>query len=560
MVSLSTLETAAAIELAERKRMALRLFRPQKHQEDLFQVPRAKLTLVQGGNRSGKSTCAAVIFAAIATDTPITLSDGTECDLRMPWQKGKCLRMYVVGLDQKHIGQTIYRLLFKRGLFKVVHDPKTKELRSYNPDTDKGVRPKDSPPLIPARFIKSVAWESKADSIFSKVVIHDPRTKEEIAEIYAFTSQGIPKAGDPVDEVWVDEKIVLDGYIDEMKARLVDKNGRLMWSSWPDTASEDLTKFVNVIDREIEAGRTDMARKVVFTMSSNKHLGKKAIEEFLAGCATPEEAAARDKGIFITEFLRMYPNFDKHYHTAIIDGADEDQLSKVLRARDGLPPNEWTKWLILDPGTSHPAVLLCSVPPPELGNYYVPYQEFYPGAATADQIAQLVRKETHGQYFHQFIIDRRAGRRKPEGRSDRTIDCYNDAFRDAGMTCAIGSGRFTMGSDNVGGRQMLVQRWMEPQENGLPKLRIVTHRCPSLCKQLEKVKKAVVQKEVKDERKAPNQQHDVVDALEYFAAAGPRYVLPKPQLAAMPSAYQRYISRFGSGAKEEESISIGTYY
>lgn len=702
--NISSLETAAALELIERKRMALRIFRPQPHQEPIFQTPRAKYSVIQGGNRSsaagtevaiyrdselvpelienikpgdqiqgflqgkkrnvllptevltkevwkeeafrlttrrgytleathdhpvlccppekeepqwtklselpegwrakviqdgkerwdkiqlvesvgekeihsiatntetyisngivshnsGKSTCAAVQFASIATDTPITLADGTEIDQRMPWQKGRCLTMYVVGYQERHIGETIYRLLFKRGLFKVVHDPKTKELRAYDPDNDPelGLKPRESPPLIPARFVKKVSWNVRADNIFTKVIIQDPQTKDELAEIFAYSSQGIPKAGDPVDFIWIDEKIGMEGYIDEMKARLVDKEGQLTWSSWPDTQSDDLRKFIEVIDREIDAGNDDIARKTVLPMSSNKHLGRKAIKEFLAGCATAEEAAARDQGVFITDFLRMYPLFDKQFHSAI-RSEDEDRLSKVLRTRDGIPPEDWTKTLVLDPGTSNPAVLLCAVPPPEFGDYLVAYQEIYPGRYDAKQLAKIVKKETNGQYFRNFLCDRRAGRQTAMGFGTRIVDAYEEAFLEAGLTCAVSKHRFQLASDDVGGRQMILQGLMHPTKSGLPKLRIVTHRCPSLCSQLAKVKKQVVKKEVKDERKAPGQPHDVCDCLEYFVASNPRYIPTPPTREQWPDSYRRYMSRIGTKEESPTPIRIGTHY
>jgi hypothetical protein len=530
------------------------------HQELVFQVPRAKYTLIEGGNRSGKTVCASVAFASIATDAPITLANGETVDLRMPWQKGKCLRMYIVAFDEGAIGRTIYRVLFRAGLFKVVIDPVTKELRAYDPDKDVKLKPKDSPPLIPKRFIKSIAWNTKSENVFSKVVIQDPATGKELAEIYAFSSRGEPQPGDPVDEIWIDERCHTDGYIDEAKARLVDYDGRLMWSSWPDERSEDLLKYIDIVDRAIERGERDVARHVVITMSGNKHLGRKAISDFLAGCATPEEAMARDRGLHVSVTLRMYPLYDRNVHTAIIDNEElEDDVSRVLRVRDGLPPNTWTKYLVVDPGTTAPAALLCAVPPPELGEYFIPYQEFYPGRADAIQLAQLIKREAGGEKFFQFIIDHRASRQTPMGFGSRVVDEYERAFLLSGLTCHTTKHRFRPGSDDVGGRQMIINGWMHPDRKGIPKLRIVSHRCPSLCTQLLKLKKKVIQKEAKDERKEDGQPSDVADALGYFAGCKPYYFLVKPTLEDASPAFQRYMKRFGQ-PKERPVVSIGTFY
>lgn len=559
-LSMSPVEAAAAVELDARKRMAIRMFVPQPgEQERFFQSPKSKYSVIQGGNRSGKTTCAAVRFAAIATDTPVVLADGTEVDQRAPWQKGRCLRMYVICFDESAVGRTIFRVLAKSSLFKVVRDPVTKQLRSHNPDTDRGLKVMDSPPLIPARFIKKISWNKASEDVFSKIIIHNPSTGEELAEIYAFSSRGEPQPGDPVDEIWIDERCWTDGYIDEAKARLVDKNGFCVWSSWPQEDSEDLKKYIEMIDTHVAAGNDQVARKVMLTMSGNKHLDKQAIADFLAGCSTPEEAMARDKGLFVSASLRVYPLFDKSVHSAIIDDSDvEDQLSRTLRKTDGVPPNTWTKYLAIDPGTDHPGALLCAVPPLELGDYLVPYQEFYPGRLDAIQLAKLIKREMPDEKYYRFIIDWKAAGQQPPGFETRIVDAYQSAFRDAGLTCHLTKHAFGRGSPDVGGRQLIVNGLMHPGRTGLPKLRVVTHRCPDLCKQLIKVKKRVMQKEVIDERKAAGQQHDIVDCLEYIAASRPQYIYIKPSLDDASPAFQRYMKKFGQ--KKDTSLSIGTYY
>ena len=108
---------------------------------------------------------------------------------------------------------------------------------------------------------------------------------------------------------------------------------------------------------------------------------------------------------------------------------------------------------------------------------------------------------------------------------------------------------------------MVINGWLHPGKTGYPKLRIVTHRCPKLVEQLTKIKKKVVQKEVKDERKQDGQPSDVADALGYFAGARPRYIYIKPTLEDASPAYQRYMKRFGQNNKESnKGFSIGTYY
>jgi len=192
------------MEYSLRRNMAVSMFRPMEHQEPFFRLY-AREQLLRGGVRAGKSACAAENFALTAMDMSITLNDGTTIPMRQPHQKGKCLRMWVIGYDSKHIGQTIYRLLFRKGLFKIIKDEQTGLYRSYRPwdadDKKREKESKDSPPLIPSRYIKpnSWDWENKKGKEFKSVVIRDPVTDVDLAEIYAFSSKADPKAGDPVD-------------------------------------------------------------------------------------------------------------------------------------------------------------------------------------------------------------------------------------------------------------------------------------------------------------------------------------------------------------------------
>lgn len=564
--SLSPVEAAAAVALANRNNLAISVFRPTSLQNLIFTDP-SKYLLVQGGNRAGKSLCAAVYFAAMALDMSVTLSTGEVVRMRPPSQRGRKLVLYQISYDERHIGQVVHKLLLEPGLFKVVRDPISKQIRAYDPDTDAGMKQLDSKPLIPKQYIKEIAWNVRAEKIFTRILIHDPGTKEELAEIFAFTSKGAPQAGRAVSGVWIDEAIATEGYASEMRARLVDDGdaagGRensswMIWSSWPKSDSQDLINYADMIDKHVADGNHHIGKKVMLTMTGNKFLSRKAVAEFLAGCSSQEEIDARDKGMFTTEAIRMYPLFDKNYHTAYSDPESDDLLAKTLRIRDGIPPNTWTKYLIIDPGTNAPAALLCAVPPPEIGEFYIPYHEIYPGRADAIQLAKMIKRDMPDEKFYQFIIDHRASRQTPMGFGSTIKNEYERAFELAGLTCHLTKGSFLPGCDDPGGRQMIINSWLHPNRTGQPKLRIVTHRCPKLCEQLTKLKKKVVQKEVKDERKQDGQPSDVVDALAYFAGSHPRYIYIKPSLEDASPAFQRYMKKFGQ--KKDTSLSIGTYY
>lgn len=511
-------QAEAIAELKDRRHMAIKFFKAMEHQDPVFEQPRPKYMLITGGNRGGKSICMLSLLAAIALDEKITLSNGKQVDARMPWQKDRCLKIWIACIDLKHVGEVIFPGLFKSGLFKLCRDPVTRKYRTFIPDVDKrlGIKPRDAGPLIPGRFIKNIVWENKAASIFSQVTIIDPATKEEIATIHAYTSKGDPPQGRAVDFIAIDEQLENTGYIDELKARIIDLDGQIAWASWNDEESPELKKFVEIIDRESEKN-SGIAKKVVLSMSANKTLTRKAIQDFRDGCATEEEWLQRDRGIPPSEKQRMYPRFDAMVHTAIVEADEnEDEISRILRDHKGIPPNSWTKYLALDPGTKAPAILLAAVPPPELGKFLIPYQEIYPGRADPWELAEFAQRYTEGQEFYRFICDKRAGRQQTMGlhSGTRVIDAYFEAFERYGIRCSTTGHMFMFGSDDVAGRQAVVQGLLHAQPGEhFPRLRIVTERCEQLCTQLYRVKKRVIAKEEQDERKARG-DHDLVDCYD----------------------------------------------
>ena len=100
------------------------------------------------------------------------------------------------------------------------------------------------------------------------------------------------------------------------------------------------------------------------------------------------------------------------------------------RQNNWQPPSNWTRELILDPGTSKPAVLFVAIPPPTLGEYYVVYDELYPGRADADQLAKMIKVKMQGYPFYRFIIDQRAGKQTPMGFKISIAENYARAFEE----------------------------------------------------------------------------------------------------------------------------------
>lgn len=517
-------------ELRRRKIDGVAMFRPMRGaQEDFFRCVSSEV-LLRGGNRSGKSVCVSVRFAAIARGMDITTHGGERITMRRPWQQNRPLLMWVVGFDQKHIGQTIHRLLFRPGLYKIIRDEITGDWRAWDPTRPEDAARRDqtklSPPLIPESEIETIAWEDARAKIFTSVTLKNGTV------ICAYSSKGEVKAGDPVDEIWIDEAIHNSGHYPEWQARLSDERGRLVWSSWPKRDNPALREITRRAKHKKENPTShDDVSEFILKFSNNKFIDPGERDKRLAGWSE-EDRIARDEGEYALDSLRMYPTFSKYIHCAYGEFPEsDDKLAAVLRANNGQPPADWTRALILDPGTASPAILGIAIPPPEdFGDYAVPYRELYPGRCDADGLARLARSAFFGEVFEWFIIDAHAARTTPMGFSGSVGSNYSRAFREQSLFCRTTGSVFMPGSDMVESRIQKVQEAMVIRSNGRPYLRIVTHLCPNLVKQLEEYERDEregPQGIIQLDKPAPNQRIDVAVCAEYGLSHDLHYV-PRP--------------------------------
>ena len=128
------------VEAQRRARELLTCFRPSQQQQQIFESKASEL-LVFGGKRAGKSVGVSAAFASRVLGMPVTFQDGTVYPPNFPAPTPDYPRIYwIIGWDTKHIGQTIYRLLFKPGqggTYRVIPDEKTGEWITYNRANDK---------------------------------------------------------------------------------------------------------------------------------------------------------------------------------------------------------------------------------------------------------------------------------------------------------------------------------------------------------------------------------------------------------------------------------------
>lgn len=555
-------EIKAAAELSRRHNDGLEMFRALPNQVPALQT-KASEYLLRGGNRSGKSTIAAVRFAGIARQKPVYGPNGEVLVQRMPHQMDRPLLMWVIGLSWKHIGDTIWRLLFKPGLYKIVRDPETKKWRRYHPIKDVGLPVKPSFPLIPMSEVvgglDGIGWEKRKERQFSHIELINGTI------IKAFASTGEVKMGDPVDEIWVDEEIAIVGHYPEWQARLSDAKGRIFWSSLSEMNPALLAITNRAIEQKKEVELKQRAQadveEYVYRFSDNPFIDADEKRKRLEGW-DDDNRKMRDEGEYTIGNIKVYPSFDRYFHTAVYeDKAQDDKLSEILRNNRGVPPIAWTRDLILDPGTAKPGVLFGAIPPPDLWlenePYFVVYDEIYVPRLEADRLAERIHNKAKGYYFQRFIIDGQAARQTPMGFSGTVGGNYTKAFRKFNLQCIETGSSFMPGDPEFSTRSQIVEGWLRHRPCGRPQLRVVVDKCPNLVAQMEGNLKAI-QKGPNGEvivldKPASGQKDDLRVGLEYWGSRYPTYVAPPdaPKFDGGPGmqAYKKIQAMF---AKEPE--------
>ena len=504
-----------------------------------------------------------VYCATVANGTLITRRNGK------PIISGNC-----IGLKIEHFS-TIHRLLFRPGVYKIIKDLETLKWRAWMPwiesDLNRRDECKPSWPLIPHSMVdpKSWSWESKSSRQFTHVTLPGK------AEIWCFPSTARdPRQGEPVDVIWIDEAIEYPAHYQEWQMRISDERGRIFWSSWPRRGNPALVELKDRAQEqaeEISRGEREHAdvEEFVYVFENNPFIPAEEKRKRKEGM-TEEEWQARNYGEFLSDASKIYPFFDKNVHCAVpYDQNLDDEIAKVLRANNGIPPANWTHELVLDPGTTKPCVLMVAVPPPDLCEedkpVFVIYREIYQGRMTAHDIALKIHEWTpDGATFNRWVIDNQAGRRIPEGFTESIATNYADRFKDLEISCqnpGPASG-FHIGNPDFPTRRSKMDEAIRVQEStAMPSLRVVAEHCPSTVYQLTNNQLSVQGDFVLD-RPNEREKNDCRVCVEYWIASNPKWVNPmerRSKAGSMIEDLRAYMDELTgrSEQKKNKTINVG---
>lgn len=536
---ISPLEAARAVARVEeaiaikRSRMqeSIHLFEPTAIQAPIVNCTARTIT-ISGGNRSSKTTIAAYLWACWLL--------GKRKHESLPAENG---RAYFVGANETHLGEVMYRKLFRPGMFKVIRDKQTGLLRAFRPwDAEDAARYKEARPaeaLIPPRFIETTSYRLKKDNIPRMVKLKNGW------EILFLTGEGVPAQGFDANGVWFDEEIGNPDWFMEAMRGLIDRRGVFVWSATPQAATE---QFLRLMER---AGDDETGRlaKFVLPTTTNPHLSQAEVEEYAANLSE-EQQQVRIQGEPAVQSFLMFPTFDME-----VVGLDRDKLQQRQ------VPEDWTRYMYVDPGYGVTYCLFVAVPPKNhpIGDIWLVYDELYLPKCTADKFAESVALKIGSQYFQAYILDMQHGR-KTETSGKTNMQQLSDALR--ARRCAsvdTNYGFMPAYTDRLAGWSLLRDAMRVRSGQGT-KLRILRDSCPNLertLKRLRRQRKRAGTGWVYEDDVAPGQDDHPCDALRYMAAHDPIWVFPEPKPPAKSWAVLRYEEKMRKAKSEKPTVILG---
>lgn len=506
-------------ELASRRIEGLKLYEPLPVQA-AFHASRAPEVLARGSNRSGKTLVAAVEVARAVT--------GQDPNGKYPLTNG---RWFLVGKDGRHLGDVMFRKLFRAGAFRIIRDQQTRTWRAFRPwvpeDAARKKESKPAPPLIPERFIASIAWENKKLNVPSMVTLRNGW------ELSFFSSLGKPPKGSDIDGAWFDEEVVDKDWYPEIAARLLDRSGRFIWGATPEVGTDQLFELHERCEKE-RLQKEPQAEEFFLLLADNPHVSEDQKQAFAEKLGDSDIAAVKVHGHFAISSTKVYPEFVRRIH--------EVPYFEI--------PADWTRYAVVDPGHQVCAVLFAAVPPPPERETYF-YDELYIKHCDAATFGEKMRHKTAGQIFHAFLMDSHGGNITQVG-SGRTVEeQYSEALKKNNVRSTKTGFGFIWGSDDVEGGIEAFRSWLRIGETGKPRLRVLATRLENFIYEISRYHyKRDPDGTLTDK---PNQKraNHLMDAARYLASYDPHYYRP-PKVERMSA-----VALWVKADKEKEKNKAG---
>ena len=489
-------------QIAEQNAEALAIYQPLPKVEE-WHKSKAQWRILDGGNRSGKTTAGAVEVAWWFTHSHPYFSTPRPCNI-----------------------------LCVENTWTLVGNPMWEKMSLPN-----GLKMgPETPPIIPGRCIDSISFENAGMNIPKRVTsIFGDRIDFRSAD-----SGRTKFEGSEWDLVWIDEEMPDPLIFDEVQRGLVDRGGRGIWTFTP------LARSLKALQLHEDAADPDGGMDVFESQISildNPHLNVKARDAFIA--SIPEEYYdTRVYGEFLILEGLVYGEWSKKLH--------EIGRSQFLEYDQGHP-----RVIIIDPGYADPCAVLWAMLLPGEPRRVILYREFYRRRQTVKEVVKHIAMASSNDPLVKAIIDPSSLKKGQDGH-DCLFDQYAKAFRDHGVMNAM-TGRplqLTLAVNSIESGYYRVKEMLVPDEEGIPGIRAVEDLV-SFKKELGRHRWGD-ETEKRDIPKKPiDRDNHLLDGLRYLCADLPPY--SRPENASM-SRSARLVEWYQEQQRVDrggDSITIG---
>lgn len=518
-------------DLLDRDSETLNLYTPLKtavafHHELAHEVG------LSGSNRAGKTaaTSAEIAMAALG------------CHYLPDKYPREGCQIACVGNDGRHLA-LMFEYLFEKAAFQVYQHPVTLAWHVVSEDDEECKKYsylwKPSKPMIPERMVSEIAWEDKKEKVPKLVRLHNGT----VLRFYSGLVRKLPQ-GRRFHLVWMDEEIdQARKWIDEMRARIVDYNGRLIWSATPQNATIEFTDMSVKAENPENADKPLSQRTAFFIMysSDNIYISKEGREAHRTKMLDDDEQMQiRYFGKSARNYLLVYPEFDDH-----------NLIPDFLLNMGMLRYND-TRYIIIDPGRDTCAVMFAMVPEmatekelPTLNEFerkyrtrpgcIVIYDELKIKRANQNMVALEIKAklDQHPRaWVHDLTIDMKGGKSivwkgMKEGESCEGL--YMEAILKHDITprnpgWKYGSPDVNYGIDKTRGMLM-------DDQDKLPHL-FITRNCKNLIWELKAWKKK--RDSLGNFKGYEEGNHDLLDCLRYATTRGLEWAPPPEPVSMKP--------------------------
>jgi hypothetical protein len=481
-----------------------------------FHASHAKWRLITGSNRSGKTMATAKEYTFFARG----------CD---PYDKYQTTGAngLVVGKDADHLAM-MWRKISEEGAFYMVRDEFTHLWRAVRihpsdptrlDDYDEAYREKwkPGPPLAPWKgknsCVSKISWDDAGKGI-PRVVTYNTGNR-----ILWRSSEGKASQGDHLHFFYVDEELVNDQHFEEGNRGLVGLNEPEKWlpkGIWSATPQTSNVKLLGLLEQaESGAPHVDM---FFFSIDDNPFVPQSEKVAFF-NSMDENEREFRYYGKPDAKGRLVY----SMYHPQGIHGCEPSDV-----------PVDATSYLFVDPSNEATGTVMLKVDAQEKHRWV--YDGFIiklRKGATVQDWAREVADRSGGVIYQAAVMDNQMGQQRHVGGGPTVADLWWDALMRAGVKVVeyggLQASGFYPGCNDVAARQLTLQNWLLPREDGdwkgTPLLKVVRGCFPELDKQIlhARMISSKPNRRVKRTEKRAELVEDALDALEYGAAFDPGY-------------------------------------